>query len=92
MRYTWDPRKDRLNQGKHGVSFAEAATVFDDPFAWTITDPDHSIGENRYLTTGYTVQGELLIVAHTEEEGDQIRIINARHTTTAERYTYENGE
>lgn len=77
---------------KHGVSFAEAATVFDDPLAWTVADPDHSTYEHRFLTTEYSAAGRLLIVAHTEEEDDRIRIINARRTTNAERLTYEEGD
>ncbi len=53
MQFEWDPAKDRRNQAKHGVSFAEAVTVFDDPLTWTIEDPDHSTEEGRFLTTGY---------------------------------------
>jgi hypothetical protein len=88
----WDPAKDRSNQEKHGVSFREAATVFDDPLQWTIADPDHSIHEHRYLTTGISAEGRLLIVAHTDaSDEDRIRIINARRVTSAERRIYEEG-
>jgi uncharacterized DUF497 family protein len=86
VKFTWDPRKDLSNQAKHGVSFAEASMVFDDPLAWTVGDPDHSIDESRYLTTGYSASARLLIVAHAEAEDDRIRIINARPTTNAERH------
>jgi len=92
MRFEWDPAKDRRNQEKHGVAFAEAVTVFDDPLQWTIADPDHSIEEQRYLTTGLSAQGRPLIVSHTEEEDDRFRIINARPVTNAERQIYEEGE
>ena len=54
MEFEWDPEKDQHNQVKHGVSFDEASTVFGDPFALTISDPDHSVEENRFLTTGYS--------------------------------------
>ena len=48
VRFVWDPRKDRLNQQKHGVAFAEAATVFhNEPFV-VFHDPDHSEREDRY--------------------------------------------
>ena len=90
MKFAWDPSKDRLNREKHGVSFTEATTVFDDPLQWTITDPDHSIDEARFLTTGYSSAGQLLIVAHTEDD-ELIRIISARATTNAERHVYEEG-
>jgi uncharacterized DUF497 family protein len=89
--FEWDPAKDRRNQEKHGVSFREAATIFNDPLQWTVFDPDHSIEEHRYLTTGLSVEGRLLIVAHTEGSDDRIRIINARPVTSGERRTYEEG-
>jgi len=89
--FTWDPAKDRRNQNKHGVSFKEAATIFDDPLQWTVSDPDHSINEHRYLTTGRSAEDRLLIVAHTDESEDRVRIINARRVTSAERRTYEEG-
>jgi uncharacterized DUF497 family protein len=83
VKFAWDPRKDLSNQAKHGVSFAEASTVFDDPLAWTVGDPDHSIDESRYLTTGLSAAARLLIVAHRVDDA-RIRIINARPTTNAE--------
>jgi uncharacterized protein len=52
MEFRWDPRKDRSNQRKHGVSFREAATVFEDPLSATFPDPDHSSEEERFLTIG----------------------------------------
>ncbi len=91
MQFEWDPEKDRRNQAKHGVSFAEANTIFGDPLAWTVRDPDHSTGERRYLTTGYSKNQRLIIVAHTER-GNRIRIISARDVTAAERRIYEEGE
>ena len=73
------------------VRFMEATEVFDDPLQWTISDPDHSIDEHRYLTTGWSKGNRVLIVSHTEDD-DRIRIINARPVTTAERKVYEEGE
>jgi uncharacterized DUF497 family protein len=52
VQFEWDPAKDRRNRARHRVAFEEAASVFGDPLAWTIDDPDHSSGEARYLTTG----------------------------------------
>jgi len=72
MQFEWDPVKDRRNQDKHGVSFNEAATVFDDVLQWTVSDPDHSAREHRFLTTGMSAAGRLVIVAHTEESDDRI--------------------
>lgn len=86
--FEWDPEKDRANREKHGVTFAEAQTVFDDPLARTILDPRHFEGEYRYATTGYTSGGRLLVVWHTDRD-DRIRIIGAREATTHERRSYE---
>jgi len=88
MEFEWDPEKDQQNQAKHGVSFQEVSTVFGDPFALTIDDPDHSVGENRFLTTGYSDLQRLIIVAHTDRD-ERIRIINAREVTATERHVYE---
>ncbi len=88
MQFEWDPDKDQQNQAKHGVSFVEASTVFGDPFALTIDDPDHSVAENRFLTTGYSNHQRLIVVAHTDRD-DGIRLINARNVTATERNVYE---
>ena len=88
MQFEWDPEKDQENRAKHGVSFDEASSIFGDPFAVTIDDPDHSSEEYRLLTTGYSNQQRLLIVAHTDRD-ERIRIINARDVAAAERRVYE---
>ena len=54
MQFEWNPDKERENQAKHEVSFDEGSTVFGDPFAITIDNPDHSSDEHRLLTTGYS--------------------------------------
>ena len=88
MEFEWDPRKAAANLRKHAVSFAEAATVMSDHLSITFPDPDHSQGEERYITVGTSSRQRLLIVAHTER-GDRIRIISARELTRAEREAYE---
>ena len=90
MQFEWDPAKAAENLAKHGISFQEAATVFRDPLSATGADPDHSIGEERFITFGISKSGRLLVVAHTEH-GDTIRIITARPATAAERKIYEEG-
>ncbi len=91
LRFRWDPRKALTNERKHGIGFPEAATAFADPLSVTVEDPDHSAGERRYLLVGMTVLGHLVVVAHSER-GDEIRIINARRATRAEREAYEEGQ
>jgi len=88
MQYEWDKRKDISNERKHGVSFAEAATVFGDPLAVTFSDPDHSLEEYRYITFGLSRWGRHLVVAHAELT-NRTRIISARPMTHQERNVYE---
>jgi uncharacterized DUF497 family protein len=88
MDFEWDRAKADANKSKHGVSFEEASTVFGDDDAITVRDPDHSEGEDRYLTFGMSRSGRLLVVAHTDR-GDRIRIISSRPMTRRERRAYE---
>ena len=88
MQFEWDPDKAARNVEKHGVSFEEAVTVFYDPLATTFPDPDHSLGEARFITVGYSAHGRVLVVAHAER-GDIIRIISARLATAREIRQYE---
>ena len=90
MQFEWDPSKAAENLAKHGVSFQEASTVFRDPLSQTGEDPDHSVGEERFVTFGVSTHNRLLVVAHTEH-GDRIRIISARPVTADERKIYEEG-
>lgn len=66
VEFEWDPRKAAKNVHKHRVSFNEAATVFGDLLGTTVSDPDHSLAEDRYITVGMSGGGRLVIVAHTE--------------------------
>ncbi|OGW17141.1 MAG: hypothetical protein A3G93_09545 [Nitrospinae bacterium RIFCSPLOWO2_12_FULL_45_22] len=89
MKFEWDRNKEKLNIKKHTISFDEAVTVFYDPLSATFADPDHSIEEDRLVTIGYSSQGRLFVVSHTER-GDAIRIISARPATVSERKRHEN--
>lgn len=90
MEFEWDPPKAAANRSKHGVSFDEAASVFLDQLAVSGPDPDHSIGESRYITFGMSSLGRLLTVSHRYLPGT-IRIISARRVTRLERTLYEEG-
>ena len=90
MKFEWDPAKAIANLRKHRLSFDEAATVFLDPLAVSGPDPDHSLGENRYVTFGMSSLGRLRVVAHTHRPGS-IRIISARRADRWERKMYEEG-
>ena len=88
MRFEWDRVEAQLNHRKHGITFGEALTVFDDLLSATLDDPDHSTGEQRFVTVGHSSRGRLLVVSHTES-GETIRIISARLATAAERNRHE---
>ena len=70
------------------MAFAEAATAFGDPLSLTVPDPEHSVGEARFVLIGLTYMGRLVVVAHLESDSS-IHIISARSATTTERKTYE---
>lgn len=90
MDYEWDEEKAARNLEKHGISFLDAATVFDDPLYVDFYDPDHSSNEQRYLVIGMSREGHLVIVSYTERN-DVIRFISAREVTSTERRVYEEG-
>ena len=88
MRFEWDPEKAKRNLKKHGVAFEEAVMVFYDPLSATFEDPDHSVGEYRFITIGLSSRDRLLVIAHAER-GESIRIISARPATAHERKRHE---
>lgn len=90
MKVEWDTAKAASNVRKHGVSFDEAGSVFLDQLAVSGPDPDHSVGESRYVTFGMSSLGRLLAVSHAYRPS-AIRIISARSVTRAERKIYEEG-
>ena len=91
MKFSWDEAKAQLNLRKHGVSFREAGTVFDDPFAVTYDDYDHSDDEDRFVTLAFSQQSRLLIVSHTDWASETC-LISARLVTRQERSSYENAQ
>ena len=88
MEFEWDQEKEKRNLIKHGVSFKESVTVFYDPLSATFDDPDHSIGEHRFITIGFSFNDRLLVISHTHR-GENIRIISARLATAYERKRHE---
>jgi hypothetical protein len=87
--FEWDDEKAISNLDKHGVGFEEGATIFNDPLVATISDPDHSEDEERFISIGTSVQNRLLVIVHTFRE-ERIRLISCRKATNAERKLYEN--
>jgi len=88
-RFEWDPAKAAANERKHRVFFDEASTVFSDPFARIIFDPDHAEEEDRFVLLGLAMVSRVLVVCHCHRECDQvIRLISARKANRHERNQY----
>ncbi|MBD2741572.1 BrnT family toxin [Coleofasciculus sp. FACHB-1120] len=88
MEFEWDETKAAINCKKHGVSFEEAKTVFDNPLALIFDDEKHSVDEHREIIIGHSRNNQLLLVSYTERP-NAIRIISARLVTRREREDYE---
>ncbi len=84
--FEWDPAKERANRRKHDIGFAEASTVFGDPFSITISDSTEA--EQRLIIIGMSNKRNVLIVVHTVRH-ERIRLISARPATKHERRSYE---
>jgi hypothetical protein len=92
-RFEWDAIKAKANAAKHGITFEEATTVFNDPLAVTIYDQDHSEVDERWITLGQAESSKYMVVIHTWLQIDpaiaNIRIISARAATKSEIRDYE---
>lgn len=90
MTFEWDENKNQTNQRKHGISFEEAKSVFEDMYAILFDDPDHSENEERFLIIGMSHEKGVCIVSHCYRGADEtIRIISARKATRTERSVYD---
>jgi hypothetical protein len=87
VRFVWDSRKAASNLKKHGVSFDEASSAFEDPLAAYYPD---RLRDERFVLIGYSHRQRLLYVVHAEVGVDSIRIISARKATRHEKARYEN--
>ncbi len=90
LTFEWDEEKAQENFNKYKVRFEEGKTLFNDPFLWTFPDLEHSDIKQRYLDIGYSSDGRILVVSHTERGGNT-RIISCRKATATERRAYEEG-
>jgi uncharacterized protein len=89
--FEWYPNKAANNLQKHEITFQEATTVFGDPLALQMSDPDHSLCEERFIILGMSHRMRLLLVAYAER-GKMTRLISARQATRRERRQYEEGK
>ena len=89
IRFEWDDNKNKTNIEKHGISFEEAVTVFEDDEALIIVDDAHSQKEERFVLIGFSYKANLLVVCHCYREKDSIiRIISARRANRQESKEY----
>lgn len=89
IKFEWDEQKNQNNIKKHGISFEEAATVFEDDESLIITDDEHSEDEERFILIGFSFKANLLVVCHCYREKDSIiRIISARKADSKEGQKY----
>jgi uncharacterized DUF497 family protein len=89
VRFEWNKAKAVSNLEKHGVSFEEASTVFDDPLAYIFDDTDHVTDERREIIIGHSSQNRLLLTCFVERVEDVVRMFSARLATKIERQDYE---
>jgi len=88
-KFIWDEDKYIVNAKKHGITFEEASTVFDDDNALYSNDDEHSHGEERFKVIGYSNLARMLMVCHCYRNGDSlIRIISAMKATKQEAKLY----
>ncbi len=85
--FEWDDAKAAANVAKHGVSFEEAATAFEDPAHIVLPDANDP---DRFILVGYSIKGRCLVVVHVER-GQRDRIISARTATDREETDYQQG-
>ena len=93
LKFEWDENKNQTNIKKHGVSFEEASSVFNDPNTLILSDDVHSDVEDRFILIGFSYKYNLLVVCHCYRQNDEIiRIISARKATKNETREYLENE
>jgi uncharacterized protein len=88
LKFTWDRAEAAANARKHGVTFAEAATCFDDPRGCYLRNEAPSY-EDRLILIAVSSKQRLLFVVHAEVGRDSIRIVSARKASPAQRRIYD---
>ena len=89
VEFTWDERKNRVNQRKHGISFETAVLVFDDPYHVSLQDREVD-GEPRWQTIGMAGGHHVLLVAHTVDESGRgcPHTVRKKGNTAREKYLW----
>ncbi len=88
MKFEWDPKKAKRNETKHGMSFEQASTCFDDPRGCYFRNDSPSY-EDRLILIAMSRRTRILYVVHAEVGRDSIRIVSARRASRAQRRMYD---
>ena len=87
--YDWEKDKEAINLEKHGFSFNEASTAFDDPNALVEENCYEVYGEKRSILVGLSLEKRLLFVVYEQnEEGTWIKISSAREAIGSKKKAY----
>ena len=89
MEVIWDRRKERVNIRKHGIDFSDAAVALEDEYALSIAFYEND--EQRYKTLAASPFSGVLLIIHTEYDGEAVRIISARQADRSQRIRYRKG-
>src|SRR4051812_47912656 len=86
MRFEWDEAKNRANHRKHGLDFADARQVFDNPL---FVEPDtrEPYTEERFIGLG-TLHARVVVIAFAERGEQTIRVISLRKANKREQKQY----
>ena len=82
-----NPEKAIANLRKHGVTFAEAESIFDDAQALATTDNESDPNEERWVAIGMSNRARVLLAVYTYRS-EEIRFISAREAEPSEREEY----
>jgi len=88
--FEWDEEKNKTNLAKHGISFGEAALIFEGR-VFSRTDDRKDYGEVRFISIGAISEAVVVVVVHTIRRG-KIRIISARLASERERKIYHGNQ
>jgi uncharacterized protein len=85
--YEWDEAKREQNLQKHGLDFADAYLVYENPEKLTLLSPFPE--EDRRMDYALVeVQGRVLVLVYTQRE-ERVRCISFRVASRKERILYE---
>ena len=86
--YTWDEAKRAANLEKHGLDFADAGLVYENPSRATFASPRG--GEARETAVALVAAAGGFLALVYVERGEDVRCISFRPASRKERKAYDN--